>query len=62
MIIAIQLLVLLLIVLSTVLVVGVPVVLASPGQWEQSKGLIYTGAGLWTGLVIVTSLVNSLVV
>nr|AHB35301.1 photosystem II protein Z [Neoporphyra perforata] len=62
MIIAIQLLVLLLIVLSTVLVVGVPVVLASPGQWEQSKGLVYTGAGLWTGLVIVTSLVNSLVV
>nr|YP_010983216.1 photosystem II protein Z [Bangia fuscopurpurea]AKE98916.1 photosystem II protein Z [Bangia fuscopurpurea]WOJ51945.1 photosystem II protein Z [Bangia fuscopurpurea] len=62
MIIAIQLLVLLLITLSTVLVVGVPVVLASPGQWEQSKGLIYTGAGLWTGLVIVTSLVNSLVV
>nr|YP_009244627.1 photosystem II protein Z [Pyropia pulchra]YP_010925844.1 photosystem II protein Z [Neoporphyra seriata]YP_536997.1 photosystem II protein Z [Neopyropia yezoensis]Q1XDH1.1 RecName: Full=Photosystem II reaction center protein Z; Short=PSII-Z [Neopyropia yezoensis]AIA21549.1 photosystem II protein Z [Neopyropia fucicola]ALL97264.1 photosystem II protein Z [Pyropia endiviifolia]AGH27643.1 photosystem II protein Z [Neopyropia yezoensis]AMK96869.1 photosystem II protein Z [Pyropia pulchra]QFZ6 len=62
MIIAIQLLVLLLIALSTVLVVGVPVVLASPGQWEQSKGLIYTGAGLWTGLVIVTSLVNSLVV
>nr|YP_009027598.1 photosystem II protein Z [Neoporphyra perforata]AGQ17130.1 photosystem II protein Z [Neoporphyra perforata]AHB35092.1 photosystem II protein Z [Neoporphyra perforata]AIA19463.1 photosystem II protein Z [Neoporphyra perforata]AIA19672.1 photosystem II protein Z [Neoporphyra perforata]AIA19881.1 photosystem II protein Z [Neoporphyra perforata] len=62
MIIAIQLLVLLLIALSTVLVVGVPVVLASPGQWEQSKGLVYTGAGLWTGLVIVTSLVNSLVV
>nr|YP_010338386.1 photosystem II protein Z [Bangia atropurpurea]UNJ18336.1 photosystem II protein Z [Bangia atropurpurea] len=62
MIIAIQLLVLLLITLSTVLVVGVPVVLASPGQWEQSKGLIYTGAGLWTGLVLVTSLVNSLVV
>nr|YP_009237412.1 photosystem II protein Z [Wildemania schizophylla]AKS28459.1 photosystem II protein Z [Wildemania schizophylla] len=62
MIIAIQLLVLLLITLSTVLVVGVPVVLASPGQWEQSKGLIYTGAGLWTGLVIVTSLVNALVV
>ncbi|ASN78788.1 photosystem II protein Z (chloroplast) [Porphyra umbilicalis] len=62
MIIAIQLLVLLLITLSTILVVGVPVVLASPGQWEQSKGLIYTGAGLWTGLVIVTSLVNSLVV
>lgn len=62
MIIAIQLLVLLLITLSTVLVVGVPVVLASPGQWEQSKGLIYTGAGLWTGLVIVTSLFNSLVV
>lgn len=62
MVIAIQLLVLLLITLSVVLVVGVPVVLASPGQWEQSKGLIYTGAGLWTGLVIVTSLVNSLVV
>ena len=37
MIIAIQLLVLLLITLSTILVVGVPVVLASPGQWEQSK-------------------------
>jgi photosystem II PsbZ protein len=58
----IQLLVFLLIVLSTVLVVGIPVILASPGQWEQSKNLIYTGAGLWAGLVIITGVVNSFAV
>ena len=57
----IQLLVFLLILLSTVLVVGVPVTLASPGQWEQSKNLIYTGSGLWACLVIITGLVNSFV-
>nr|YP_009314355.1 Photosystem II protein Z [Liagora harveyana]YP_009315583.1 Photosystem II protein Z [Liagora brachyclada]SCW22609.1 Photosystem II protein Z [Liagora harveyana]SCW24241.1 Photosystem II protein Z [Liagora brachyclada] len=57
----IQLLVFLLILLSTVLVIGVPVTLASPGQWEQSKNLIYTGSGLWAGLVIITGLVNSFV-
>nr|YP_009315786.1 Photosystem II protein Z [Trichogloeopsis pedicellata]SCW24444.1 Photosystem II protein Z [Trichogloeopsis pedicellata] len=58
----IQLLVFALIILSTVLVIGVPVTLASPGQWEQSKNLIYTGSGLWAGLVIITGLVNSFVV
>jgi photosystem II PsbZ protein len=62
MIIIIQLLVFLLITLSTVLVVSIPVTLASPGQWEQSKNLIYTGAGLWAGLIILTGIINSLVV
>ncbi len=60
--IVIQLLVFLLILLSTVLVIGVPVTLASPGQWEQSKNLIYTGSGLWAGLVIITGIINSFVV
>nr|YP_009314766.1 Photosystem II protein Z [Neoizziella asiatica]SCW23221.1 Photosystem II protein Z [Neoizziella asiatica] len=60
--IVIQLLVFLLILLSTILVIGVPVTLASPGQWEQSKNLIYTGSGLWAGLVIITGVINSFVV
>lgn len=58
----IQLLVLILVILSTILVIGIPVTLALPGQWEQSKNLIYTGAGIWAGLVIITSVVNSFVV
>ncbi|CCP38137.1 photosystem II protein Z (plastid) [Chondrus crispus] len=62
MIIAVQLLVFILIILSTLLVVGIPVTLASPGQWEQSKNLIYTGAGIWAGLVIITGLVNSFII
>ena len=61
MVIIIQLLVFLLITLSTILLVSIPVTLASPGEWEQSKNLIYTGAGLWAGLVILTGIINSLV-
>lgn len=57
----VQLLVTLLVVLSTVLVVGIPVTLALPGQWEQSRNLIYTGAGIWSSLVIITGVVNSFV-
>ncbi|NEP53093.1 MAG: photosystem II core protein PsbZ [Moorea sp. SIO3C2] len=57
----VQILVLLLIFLSTVLVVGIPVTLASPGQWEQSKNLIYTGSGIWAGLVLITGLFNSFI-
>ena len=44
-----QLLVSMLILLSFALVVSVPVILVSPGEWEKSKGLVYTGAGLWFG-------------
>ena len=42
-----QLLVSMLILLSFALVVGVPVILVSPGEWEKSKNLVFTGAGLW---------------
>lgn len=58
--IAIQILVLGLIILSIILVVGIPVTLASPGKWEQSKNLVYTGTGIWAGLVIITGIINSL--
>ena len=44
------------------LVVGVPVILVSPGEWEKSKGVVYTGAGLWFGLVIVTAAFNSFII
>lgn len=56
--IAIQLLVLALIALSIVAVIFMPVTLASPGEWEKSKNLIYTGAGIWSILVIITGVAN----
>lgn len=58
----IQLLVLTLVILSIILVVSIPVTLASPGQWEKSKNLIYTSIGIWAGLIIVTGIINSFVV
>nr|YP_009295950.1 photosystem II protein Z [Schizymenia dubyi]AOM64885.1 photosystem II protein Z [Schizymenia dubyi] len=61
MIIAVQILVLILVIFSTLLVISIPVTLASPGQWEQSKNLIYTGAGIWAGLVIITGVANSFI-
>nr|QUE29275.1 PsbZ [Erythrotrichia welwitschii] len=57
--IALQLLVLAIVVISTLLSVAIPVILASPGQWEQSKNLVFTGAGLWAGLIIFTGVINS---
>jgi len=61
MVVLLQLLVSLLILLSFALVVGVPVILVSPGEWEKSKGLVYTASGLWFGLVIVIAAFNSFV-
>lgn len=57
-----QLLVSVLILLSFALVIGVPVILVSPGEWEKSKNLVFTGAGLWFGLVIITAAFNSFVI
>nr|QCI08967.1 photosystem II protein Z [Wrangelia sp.] len=57
-----QILVFILVVLSIILVVSIPVVIASPGQWEKSKNLIYTSAGIWAGLVILTGIINSFIV
>nr|QCI07729.1 photosystem II protein Z [Nitophyllum punctatum] len=57
----IQLLVVALIILSTLLIVSIPVALASPGQWEKSKNLIYTSIGIWAGLIIITGIANSFI-
>lgn len=59
MILIIQALVFILVILSTILVVSIPVTLASPGQWEKSKNLIYASIGVWTGLIIITGIANS---
>lgn len=51
-----------LVILSFVMVVGVPVAYASPQNWDQSKRLILLGSGLWVVLVVVVGVLNSLVV
>nr|YP_009392091.1 photosystem II protein Z [Periphykon beckeri]ARW60439.1 photosystem II protein Z [Periphykon beckeri] len=61
MVLVIELLVLTLVILSIILVIGIPVTLASPGQWEKSKNLVYTSIGIWIGLIIVTSVLNSFI-
>ena len=51
-----------LIALSFALVVGVPVVLASPDGWSGSKQLVFSGATLWIFLVFLVGILNSFVV
>ncbi|MEQ9357388.1 photosystem II reaction center protein PsbZ [Coleofasciculus chthonoplastes] len=51
-----------LVILSFVMVVGVPVAYATPQNWEQSKNLIWLGSGLWLALVIVVGVLNYFVV
>jgi len=56
-----QALVFFLILLSTVLVVGIPVIVASPGQWERLKTPIYGSAAAWSALVVFIGVFNSFV-
>ena len=53
-----QVFVSLLILVSFALVVAVPVILATPGEWEKSQGIVWSGAGLWLALVILTGIFN----
>nr|YP_009424118.1 photosystem II protein Z [Schizaea pectinata]APT66114.1 photosystem II protein Z [Schizaea pectinata] len=59
--IAFQLALLSLIAISFALVIGVPVALASPGGWSNSKGAVFSGASLWVGLVLLVGTLNSFV-
>jgi len=54
----VQVFVLLLIVVSFALVVAVPVILATPGEWEKSQSVVWSGAGIWTALVLLTGIFN----
>jgi len=51
-----------LVILSFVMVVGVPVAYATPQNWDQSKNLIWLGSGVWAALVILVGVLNFLVV
>ena len=50
--------VVLLILVSFAMVVAVPVILATPGEWEKSQSIVWSGAGLWSALVIITGIFN----
>ena len=43
----------LLVLLSLALIVTVPVALATPGDWEQSKSTFNRGFQIWVSLVLV---------
>ncbi|MEH2425631.1 MAG: photosystem II reaction center protein PsbZ [Nostoc sp.] len=51
-----------LVLLSFVLVVGVPVAYATPQNWVESKKLLWIGSGVWIGLVFLVGLLNFFVV
>lgn len=51
-----------LVLLSFVMVIGVPVAYASPQNWDQSKSLIYLGSIAWAAMVIVVGVLNFFVV
>jgi photosystem II core protein PsbZ len=54
-----QVFVFLLIIVSFAMVVAVPVILATPGEWEKSQSVVWSGAGLWSALVILTGIFNT---
>nr|YP_010564958.1 photosystem II protein Z [Chlamydomonas chlamydogama]UZA61957.1 photosystem II protein Z [Chlamydomonas chlamydogama] len=51
-----------LILVSFALVVGVPVVFASPNGWTENKRLVFSGLSLWLLLVFTVGIFNSFVV
>nr|CDI27979.1 photosystem II reaction center Z protein [Acetabularia acetabulum] len=57
-----QLLLFALISVSFLLVVGVPVVFASPNGWSENKGTVFSGLGIWILLVFAVGIFNSFVV
>nr|YP_010723625.1 photosystem II subunit Z [Bolbostemma paniculatum]WDW26995.1 photosystem II subunit Z [Bolbostemma paniculatum] len=59
--IAFQLAVFALIVTSSILVISVPVVFASPDDWAGNKNVVFSGTSLWIGLVFLVGILNSLI-
>lgn len=51
-----------LIMVSFALVVGVPVVFASPNGWSENKSIVFSGLSVWLLLVFTVGVFNSFVV
>jgi photosystem II PsbZ protein len=47
---------------SFALVVGVPVVFATPNGWSENKGIVFSGLSLWLVLVFAVGIFNSFVI
>ena len=50
-----------LVALSFIMVVGVPVVFASPDGWVTSRQFVFSGVSLWLLLVFLVGVLNSFV-
>jgi photosystem II PsbZ protein len=50
-----------LVLFSFAMIVAVPVLYASPQNFDQSKKLLYLGSGVWGILVVVVGVLNFLV-
>nr|YP_010118274.1 photosystem II protein Z [Pilea peploides]QQY85890.1 photosystem II protein Z [Pilea peploides] len=59
--IAFQLAVFALIVTSSILLISVPVLFASPDGWLSNKNVVFSGTTLWIGLVFLIGILNSLI-
>lgn len=59
--IAFQLAVFALIATSSILLISVPVVFASPDGWSSNKNIVFSGTSLWIGLVFLVGILNSLI-
>jgi photosystem II PsbZ protein len=51
-----------LILLSFALVIGVPVVFATPNGWAENKRLVFSGVSVWLLLVFAIGIFNSFVI
>ncbi|MDM9384203.1 photosystem II reaction center protein PsbZ [Chlorogloeopsis sp. ULAP01] len=51
-----------LVLLSFVMVIGVPVAYATPQNWNDSKKLLWLGSGAWIALVLVVAALSFFVV
>jgi photosystem II PsbZ protein len=57
-----QLALLALVLLSFVMVIGVPVAFATPQNWNESKRLLWIGSGTWIALVFLVGALSFFVV
>jgi photosystem II PsbZ protein len=51
-----------LILLSFALVIGVPVVFATPNGWAENKRIVFSGVSVWLLLVFAIGIFNSFVI
>nr|AKZ30552.1 photosystem II protein Z [Goodenia discophora] len=58
---AFQLAVFSLITTSSILLISVPIIFASPDGWSSNKNIVFSGTSLWIGLVFMVGILNSLI-
>nr|WDA99943.1 Ycf9 [Cyanidium sp. THAL103] len=54
-----QILIISLVIISFILLAGIPLIMSSNGNWQKSRQIVYNLSAIWIGIVLMSGFVSN---